>query len=270
MNVFIVTDMEGVSGCTFGSYSGKQDPRSGKQYQDLMLGEINAVVEGCARGGADEIIVGESHPIDLSQLHEKAKLARGIPWQEFPELRDFDAVLFVGQHARTNLARAVMSHTGSDNSITGFWINDQPSGELAYIGGLAGEKGVPVVFLSGDTAACDEARELIGDPVVTVEVEESFGVHAAICLPPAKVHPLLIEAATQAIALKDQINPITFEMPVTFKTEFKYSNIADEYCIIPGVKRLNARTCSYTASTYRQAYMGGMAVLAMVLAEYDI
>jgi D-amino peptidase len=153
MKVFIVTDLEGVSGCTGGGYGLKIASETSARYHRLMMGEINAVVAGCVKAGAEEIIVGEAHPIDLENLHPEAKLARGIPWHKCPELRDFDALLFVGQHARTDLSNAVRSHTGSSKSIVGFWINEQPAGELAYIGGLFGEKGVPVIFLSGDDAA---------------------------------------------------------------------------------------------------------------------
>ncbi len=269
MKVFIVTDQEGVSGCVCGGYGKGSTPERARSYQALMMGEINAVVEGCVQAGAEEIIVGEAHSIDLAALHPEAKLARGIPWHDCMALRRFGAVLFVGQHARTGLADAVQSHTGSSVSITGFWINGRPAGELGYIGGIAGSLGIPVIFLSGDTKACEEAREWVEGPVVTVAVEEAHSVHGALCLPPAKTHPLLIDGVKRAFAGAKQIRPIRFDEPVTFTTEFLYARIADDYALIPGTKREGARTVSYTARTYREAYMGGMAVLASVLYKYD-
>jgi D-amino peptidase len=233
-----------------------------------MMGEINAVVEGCVQAGAEEIIVGEAHPVDLAELHPEAKLARGIPWQETPGLRDFDAVMFVGQHAMTGLAKAVRAHTGSSNSIIKFLINNQPSGELAYIGGLFGERDVPVVFLAGDSAACQEAEQLIPG-VTTVAVEESFSVHAALCLPPAKTRPLLIEGAQNALKNIKQVKPIKFAAPITITMEFKYAQIADDYCLTPGSVRVDARTVSYTADTYYDTYVGSVAVLGSVLCKYD-
>lgn len=269
MKVFIVTDIEGVSGCVGGGYGKSLNPRQFEEYHSLMMGEINAVVEGCVQGGAKEIIVGEAHPVNLEKLHPDAKLSRGIPWHEIIKLRKYDAALFVGQHARTDLANAVRAHTGSSNSIIGFWINDMPMGELGYVGGLLGAMGTPVVFLSGDTAACNEAKELIGENVVTVEVEESSNVHGAICLTPAKTHPLLTEGARKSLEFISEIKPITFTAPVTFKIEFKYSKIADDFCVIPGVKREDARTISYTAESYEEAYMVGIGALSHVLVRYD-
>lgn len=269
MKVFIVTDMEGVSGCVYGGYGKSLDPVTSQRYLSLMMGEINAVVEGCVKSGCKEIIVGEAHAIDLEKLHPEAKLARGIPWHDAISLRDYDSAIFVGQHAMTGLAGAVRSHTGSSNSIIGFWINGLPAGELAYIGGYLGSRNVPVIFLSGDTVACNEAKELIKGPVFTVEVEESHNVHGALCLPPAQTHKLLTAGVIEAFKNKHKIEPIKFNMPVTFKIEFKYSKIADEFCYVPGVKREAPRTISYTAGNYHDAYMVGIAVLGSVLVKYD-
>ena len=183
-----------------------------REYHSLMMGEINAVIEGCVQAGVDEIIVGEAHHIDLAMLHPEAKLARGIAWQDAPNLRDFDAVMFVGQHARTNLSNAVRSHTGSSKSITGFWLNDRPAGEFAYIGGLFGEKNVPIIFLSGDDAACREANEWV-QGITTVAVEEAISVWSAICLPPAKTAPLLTKEVVNALAKLENIKPIRLNIP---------------------------------------------------------
>jgi D-amino peptidase len=233
-----------------------------------MLGEINAVVEGCVQSGFNEIIVGEAHSIDIQNLHPEAKLARGLAWHRAPEVRNFDAVLFVGQHARTNLDKAVRSHTGSSKSIIGFWINDQPAGELAYIGGLFGEKNVPTIFLSGDDAACYESKELVKD-IATVKVEEALSVWGAICLPPAKTRPLLIAGVKQAVKNIKRIKPIKISCPATVKIEFAYPQIADAFCLMPGTRRLAARTVSYCADTYTKAYQGGIAVLKNILYKFD-
>lgn len=268
MKVFIVTDLEGISGCTAGGYGFKLNPEVSIRYHRLMMGEINAVVEGCVQAGAKEIIVGEAHPVDLENLHPEAKLARGIPWHECVKLRNFDAVLFVGQHARTDLLDAVRSHTGSSKSIVGFWINGRPAGEFAYIGGLFGEKHIPTIFLSGDDAACREAEEWTPG-ITTVAVEEAHNVWGAVCLPPAKIHPMLTTGVVKAFGNINNISPIVHELPVTVKIEFTYPQIADAFCVFPGSKRLNARTVAYTADSYFDAYLGSVAVLGNVLVKYD-
>lgn len=268
MKVFIQTDLEGISGCTGGGYGCKLDPVAAARYLELMMGEINAVVEGCRQGGATEIIVSEAHAVDLAKLHPEAKLARGIPTPEAVRLRRFSAAMFVGQHARTGLRQAVRSHTGSSKSITGFWINDRPAGEFAYVGGLLGQEGVPIVFLSGDTEACREAENFVPG-IRTVAVEESHSIWGALCLPPAKTAPLLQAEAAAALQQTAQIKPLTFTDPVTIKVEYAYPMIADAHALVPGTTRINDRTVAYTGSTFREAYRGGVAVLAAILYRYD-
>ncbi len=268
MKVFIQTDMEGVSGATNGGYGCRLSPEEKTRYLELMMGEINAVVEGCVAAGADEIIVKEAHNIDLAKLHPEAKLARGISIEQAIGLRHFDAAMFVGQHARTDLADAVRSHTGSSKSIVGFWINGQPAGELGYCAGLFGECGIPIVFLSGDTAACAEAETLIPG-IVTTAVEESVSIWGALCLPPAKTRPLLMAGARKALANASRIKPVQYDLPVTIRVEYAYPMIADAHALIPGTVRINARTVEYTGRTYSEAFRGGVAVLASILYRYD-
>lgn len=268
MNVFIQTDLEGISGCTGGGYGCKLDPITSARYLDLMMGEINAVVEGCLQGGAKEIIVSEAHPVDLAKLHPEAKLARGIPTADAVRLRPFAAAMFVGQHARTGLSDAVRSHTGSSKSITGFWINGRPAGELGYVGGLLGEEGIPIVFLSGDTAACQEAEDFVPG-IHTVAVAESHSIWGALCLPPTKTRRLLQEGAAKALQPMASSKPLIYTTPVTISVEYAYPMIADAHALVPGTVRVNARTVSYTGSTFREAYRGGVAVLASILYRYD-
>ncbi|MFA6724043.1 MAG: M55 family metallopeptidase [Lentisphaeria bacterium] len=262
------TDLEGVSGCTGGGYGFKLDPTKSARYLELMMGEINAVVEGCVQAGADEIIVNEAHAIDLASLHPAAKLARGIRLRNLLPMREFTHAMFVGQHARTGLRDAVRSHTGSSKSITGFWINERPCGEFAYVGGLLGERGVPIVFLSGDSAACQEAEDFVPG-IKTVAVEESESVWGAICLPPAKTQPMLQQGATEALQLKN-IKPLLFDCPVTIKVEYAYPMIADEHARVPGCVRVDDRSVSYSADTFDEAYRGGVEVLAAILYKYDV
>ena len=158
--------------------------------------------------------------------------------------------------------------TGSSKSIVGFWINEQPAGELAYIGGLFGEKQIPVIFLSGDDAACREAEEWVPG-ITTVAVEEAHNVWGAVCLPPAKVHPMLTSGVVKAFKNIKKVKPIIHDLPVTVKIEFTYPQIADAFCVSPGSKRINARTVSYSGDTYLEAYIGSIAVLGNVLVKYD-
>jgi len=64
-----------------------------------------------------------------------------------------------GHHAMSGTEKAFLPH-----NVTGqwrrFWINGQRVGELGIEACYAGHWDVPVCFVQGDTAACEEAREI--------------------------------------------------------------------------------------------------------------
>ena len=72
----------------------------------LLVGEVNAAVEGAVASGAHTIIVHDGHgygdSIPISKLHPAAKLSQGISnLHPLPHLDpSFDAILMIGQHAK--------------------------------------------------------------------------------------------------------------------------------------------------------------------------
>jgi D-amino peptidase len=49
----------------------------------------------------------------------------------------------------------------SSASWLNYYMNDRRCGELAQVAAWAGMYNVPMLFVTGDQAACDEARELL-------------------------------------------------------------------------------------------------------------
>ena len=104
MKIYISADMEGVAGvvdwdqCRAGAPGHEQGAR-------LLLGEVNAAIEGAVAGGADEVTVNDSHGLManlapdllagragyLSGRHKPDYMMQGLD-------ASYDAVLFVGYH----------------------------------------------------------------------------------------------------------------------------------------------------------------------------
>ena len=63
MKIYIMTDIEGISGISSSSYvsASKNRPDLIAEGRVLMAGDINACVEGCFQGGATEVIVKDCH-----------------------------------------------------------------------------------------------------------------------------------------------------------------------------------------------------------------
>ena len=60
MKIYISTDLEGVSGVCIFEQSREKGPLN-DHAKRLMMGDINAVVQGCLDGGAKEVVVMDGH-----------------------------------------------------------------------------------------------------------------------------------------------------------------------------------------------------------------
>lgn len=109
--------MEGVGGVN--SWDIQTDPKGHdyEKFRRLMTEEVNAAITGAMSAGATEILVVDSHngqDIDNELLHKSARLIRGWP-RPLSMVQGidstFDAVVFVGYHAREGAADAVLAHT---------------------------------------------------------------------------------------------------------------------------------------------------------------
>jgi D-amino peptidase len=181
VKVYIMTDMEGVAGILDSDNWCQPHERSGfGRYYDLgrefLTREVNACIDGLCRGGATDIVVSDGHGaggIHPGLLDRRAKLLRGWPngWP-FELDASFDAVAWVGQHAKAGTVRAHLAHTQSfrylDHAVNGVSI-----GEFGQFAICAGELGVPCIFGSGDEAFCAEAMAL-APGIITVSVKQGL------------------------------------------------------------------------------------------------
>jgi D-amino peptidase len=167
MKLFLMTDLEGVAGVINGSDWLYPQSRNYDTAKRLLTEEVNAAVAGFIEGGFDDILVCDGHgagAINIELLDPRVRLSRG--WcsnklQNWPLNLDtsFDALAFVGQHAKAGTEFSHLTHTGwwsyIDISINGVSVGEY--GELVL---TAGERNVPVIFASGEKALCAEAQAL--------------------------------------------------------------------------------------------------------------
>jgi len=165
MRIYIMTDLEGVSGVlNFEDYC---TPKSAyyDMAKELLTREVNAAIEGFLEAGATEITVADAHGsggILPTLLHPAAQLI-GVWTQEWPlllEERRFDAIAWVGQHAKSGATNAHLCHTQDfvwrDESINGVSV-----GEFGQLALCASELKVRAIFGSGDEAFTREAQQLV-------------------------------------------------------------------------------------------------------------
>ncbi len=246
--IYIMTDMEGVSG--IGTMA--MMDRDGSEFQRcrrLLDGDVNAAVAGAFDGGATEVVVVDAHggggnfiieELDPRAVYERSCGARN--WM--PSLDDSFAGLFqVGCHAMAGTLNAFLDHTQSSRSWFRFWLGGREMGEMGQVAAIAGHFGVPTLLVTGDEAACAEAREFFPG-IETVAVKQGRGRNHATCLHPERAQQLIREAAARAVKLVGKLKPFVVDMPAEVKLTVTRADYVDGLAGRPGVERLDARTVS--------------------------
>jgi D-amino peptidase len=224
MRVFISVDMEGTSGLERLEEIFRGLPGFAR-FRQLMAGDVNAVIRGAIEGGADEIVVSDSHGymcnIHPDDLVPGVRLKRGQLRRRWCQMKSFDqsfdAVLLVGYHAKAGTTEAILSHTW----ITSFLdvrVNGASVPEPSLNTYLAGAFGVPVVLLSGDDYVIDQARPVLGD-IHYAQVKKSTGFFSGEHLPLDESRRLLRETARDAVAGTRGVAAVGCDLPVTIEVD---------------------------------------------------
>jgi D-amino peptidase len=222
LRVYLMTDMEGVSGVTNFEDFIKPEGRYYERGRQLTTGEVSAAVEGALNAGATDVLVVDGHgagAIDPLLLHPAARLlTRG----RYPFGLDlgFDCAGIIGQHAKASTPDGHLCHTQTLEWLD-CTINGVSVGEMGEMMLLAAEYDVPTVALSGDAAACREAQALVPG-IATAAVKQGLSRSAAIHLHPQVAQGLIRDAVQQGIACRAEM-PLfrlapPFEMVVTWQT----------------------------------------------------
>jgi len=270
VKVFISVDMEGVSGIT--------DPEDvlpdGADYQRgrvFMTGDANAAILGAFDGGADEVLVNDSHWIMrnllLEQLDPRARTIKGFHKSlcMVQGLDDsYDAAVFVGYHSCAGTEGGVLNHTLLGKEIQNVYLNGEPTGETRLNAAFAGHFGVPVVLVAGDGAVCTEARRVLGE-VETVAVKDGIDKFTANCLHPQVAQAQIREATARAVRDAGRFSPYRQSPPYTLGLEWNSTTIAATCALIPGVRANGPRSNEYVTNDYPEMMRVLVAMLLLGL-----
>ena len=252
LKIFISVDMEGICGVV-----NWDDVTVGGQdyglFRRLMTLETNAAIEGALLAGATDIVVRDAHDTGRNILPDllkpEARLLRAWSFSPLSMMegidKTFDAVLFIGYHARASTPNAVLKHTMM-KELLDVIINGQKMPEAGINGLMAGYFGVPVVLVSGDQAISAQAKELFGD-IETVIVKEAIAT-AALNLHPAKAQELIKQKTTAALKRLKDFKPYKLSSPYTLEVSFADEAGAQKASWIPGAVRKDVHTVAFTAN----------------------
>lgn len=163
MKLIIMTDMEGCAGVlNFTDWVYPQG-RYYEQGKAILTREVNAAIRGFRENGAGEILVLDGHGfggLDLMRLDESVFYQRGFPGPYPIGISgEYDAIAWVGQHAKSGTPFAHMAHTSSLD-VLDLRVNGRSVGEFGMSAYISAALGVKPLLACGDLALCREASEL--------------------------------------------------------------------------------------------------------------
>jgi len=234
MNVYISTDLEGVSGVYRFDQSREHGTPANIEARHLLMGEVNAAVCGAFEGGATRVVVLDGHDGRKSffpeELDERAEVVMGrfSPYDTVMR-QGFDAAILLGYHAMSHTVGGVLCHTQSSLRWNNYWINGKLAGEIEQDSILIGACDIPVVMVTGDDKAVAEAKSTLGDDIVTVQVKQGLSREAALMLAPKRARALIRAGAKEAMGIVGKVAPYKPEFPLTIRWQYKDSGIVDRY-----------------------------------------
>lgn len=256
LKVFISVDMEGVTGVVHW----EECSRTGKDYdyfRKIMTKEANAAVEGALEAGATEILVRDSHGsarnILPELLHKDAFLLRDWSGGDMSMMEgideSYDAVIFIGYHAKAGTPDAMLEHTMSGN-VTDISVNGVSLPEAGVNALIAGAYDVPVVFVAGDKAITIQCKEMFGE-IESVAVKKGLG-NAALNLHPEKAREKIRKGVKKALENLKSYKPYKLKSPYTMVLKLKREETVNAGQYYPGAKRTGDWELTYESDDILQ------------------
>ena len=254
MRVYVMTDLEGISGVVDIAYMdmAKDFYRTARE---LLTAEVNAAAAACFDAGATEVAVRDGHHTGCNFITQQ--LDRRIVLDKAPTHwtasldATFDATVLIGAHAMAGTLGGFLDHTMSSTEWFAYSINGRPLGEIGMWATMAGHFKVPLVYVAGDRAACDEAAALLKG-VATTAVKRGAGRNRATGLHPDAAHEAIRADLAGALAAGPKVwpRPLVWRKPLTVRLTFCRSDMADDRVARSGdLKRVDARTVERRTSS---------------------
>lgn len=232
MKLMIRCDMEGASGIL----SKEQAKPGGSEYEtgrQNFMSDLNALVSGIFASdfasGKHEVWIYDMHyygrNIILDKIEKRVKIIGGKP-DYSPENAggldsSFDGMILLGLHAMADTPGGILPHS-YEEEIDLILINGLAVGEIGMESAIAGEFGVPLVLVIGDSKGAEEAKKLI-EGVHTIAVKESISYNSGKCYPLEHTRDLIHKKAKEIFSCPVKIKPFITKYPLTLEIKFRES-----------------------------------------------
>ena len=236
MEYLIALDLEGVHGVmgeplavsafAIGVGTGQYEAAKASAIQ-----EVNRVTKALFEGGATRVLVWDNHGgrdnIDFSLVDpraEKLVFDREKPRMYFMEEYNFQGVVFIGYHSKAGAVNGNLAHTFNGIEIQYVKLNGKQVGEFDIDSYIAGEYGVPPIFVASDDVCLGQVREH-SPATVTVLTKIGKGKRKAEFLDEAAVLQQIEEGVGEAMKKEIPATKLTF--PCQFEIRYSKMEMAE-------------------------------------------
>ena len=244
MNVFLLTDLEGINGVTDIEFIDKTNPKYTTACR-LLEESINEAVDACFASGADRVYYLDGHAgggnVKEERIDPRAVKCSIAQWQELLQAGGIDCQIELGSHARAGTIGGFLDHTISSKTWFCHRVNGREMSELSIHALVCGAYGVPIVACIGDEAACAQAREYIPS-IYTGAVKRANCRNEAIGYEDAS--EILRSTVREALANYQSVEPFSMEGDAVVELTFYRTDMCEralERCD-ETVMRTDART----------------------------
>lgn len=223
--LFIAADIEGCAAVA------SQQALSSTEWEwqaarEWMTNEVVAACEAALEHGIDEIIVADGHGnaqnVLPDKLPEGTRLVRSWPrpllQMQGIESGDIVGAFFVGFHNGSQGDGGILSHTYHGGAIRDLRLNGVSASEGYFNAALAGEFDVPVLLVTGDATAAEDAARYSPNAETCI-VKEAIGFRSQAAIPPKSACRLIRESARAALQKLESVKPFRVGGPVEIEIE---------------------------------------------------
>lgn len=222
----IAVDCEG-SSCVVGEPGRTLSNSYNMQFaREQATRETNAAARALFDAGAEQVVVWDNHGdganLIFDQLDQRCEILLGTGFsRRFPELDEtYAGVLMIGYHAMAGTSHAVLAHTYSSSVHRAIRVNGLEVGEIALDASVAGELGVPLIFVASDDKGCAEVLHFM-PWIETVATKQGFGHNCAYSKHPSVVEAEIYQSVHQAVNRLEEMKPFVFAHPINIEIQFK-------------------------------------------------
>ena len=259
LKIYTHWDMEGVSGIFTREQAWYWEngvrEHIPMEARGLLTADVNAVSAAALEAGATEVVVSDTHHGGGNLILDKVLSDHRIRYNQrsvgmedgkrrwMPGLDESVAGLMLpGHHAKAFTEHAFLPHAWN-YEWADFTINGQSVGEIGIEACYAAHWDIPLIFVSGDEAACYEARRQFPG-VVTAAVKRDVSYDTCTGLEPDAAHRELARKVAEAIqkARTGELRAYKPALPMTVTVRMRTIDAAARIGARPGVLRIDDHT----------------------------